>query len=75
MVIGKTEFCWHVPYSRGRDWLPGKKEIESAPPRGGDDGMVLFGRPVNGEEIILWKPQKLKKEMGALLALFEEPRR
>jgi hypothetical protein len=71
MVIGKAEFCWHVPYSRGREWLPGKKEIESMRPRADDDGIVLFGRPVNDEEVILWKPQKLKEEMKTLLALFE----
>ncbi|MCZ7861687.1 hypothetical protein O9X98_09760 [Agrobacterium salinitolerans] len=73
MVIGTAEFCWHVPYSRGREWLPGKKDIEEAPPRADDDGIVLFGRPVNDEEMIVWRPQRLKDEMEAILKLFDVP--
>lgn len=72
MVIGKAEFCWHIPYSRGRSWLPDKKEIEIAPPRSDEDGIVMFGRAVNDEEIIVWKPQKIKEEMEVLLGLFSD---
>jgi hypothetical protein len=72
LAVGKAEFCWHIPYSLGREWLPGKKEIESGPPRSGDDGIVLFGRPVNDHEIIVWKPKKLAEEMNVLLKLFSE---
>lgn len=72
MAIGRAEFCWHVPYERGSDWLPDKSELEKAPPRSGDEGFVMFGRPVNDEEMIVWKPQKLKDEMETLLGLFEE---
>jgi hypothetical protein len=72
MVIGKAEFCWHVPYSSGSEWLPDRNEIEKTPARSDDDGIVLFGRPVNSEEMILWKPQKLREEMETLFRLFDQ---
>lgn len=72
MVVGKAEFCWHIPYSLGREWLPGKREIENAPARDNEDGIFLFGRPINDEEMIVWKPEKLVEEMNTLLRLFAE---
>lgn len=73
LKVGKADFCWHVPYSLGRSWLPRKSDITHTLPRSNDEEMIIFGRAVDEKEMIVWKPKKLREEIENLLRLFQKP--